>query len=203
MSFVGPYGVYHSVYDNYFWMTHFGDPGLRYTAALAKIWARMIIDLACRPILPLDYETYAHELRTHVSDWALKHDPRKEKAEGLLAGLGKMEKAASTVRPYLFDPEKAGRIGADDLRQINRLLISLERDFTKPQGIPGRPWYKHLVFGARYTYAVLLLPALTEAAESGDIRAVDSAIKDLENAVSAATAHLEEIAGLAGKKPVS
>ena len=196
MSFVGPYGVYHSVYDNYFWMTHFGDPGLKYTAALAKIWAHLIIDLACRPILPLDYATYARELRTYLSDWAAKHDPGKQKAGRILDKLGKMEKAASTVRPFLFDLEKAGRIGQDDVKQINGLLISLERDFTDPQGLPRRPWYKHLVFGARYTYAVLLLPALTEASEAGDEPAVEAAIRDLENAVSAATAKLEKIGAL-------
>ncbi len=201
MSFVGPYGVYHSVYDNHFWMTHFGDPGMKYTAALAKIWAHMIIDLAGRPVLPLDYETYARELGTYVSDWAAKHDPEKRKAGELMARLGKMEKAASEVRPYLFEWEKARSIGQDDLRQINRLLISLERDFTVPRGIPRRPWYKHLVFGARYTYAVLLLPALTEASEAGDEQAVDAAVKNLENAISAATAKLDEISGLAAKKP--
>jgi N-acetylated-alpha-linked acidic dipeptidase len=201
MSFSGDYGVYHSVYDNHYWMTHFGDPGMKYTATMVKIWAHMIIDLACRPALPLDFETYARELRTYISDWAAKHDPAKRKAGGLLDRLGKMEKAASEVRPYLFDWEKDGSIGQDDLKQINRLLISLERDFTDPQGIPRRPWYKHLVFGARYTYAVLLLPALTEASEAGDEQAVGVAIKNLENAVSAATAKLEQISGLAGKKP--
>ena len=200
MSFVGPYGVYHSVYDNFFWMTHFGDPGMKYTAAMARLWAHLIIDLACRPVLPLDYESYARELRTYVSDWATKHDPEKRKAGELLARIAKMEKAASEIRPYLFDLEKAGSIGQDDLKQINRLLISLERDFTDPQGIPRRPWYKHLVFGARYTYAVLLLPALTEASEAGDEPAVGVAIENLENAVSAATAKLEQISRLTGKK---
>jgi len=196
MSFVGPYGVYHSVYDNYYWMTHFGDPGLKYSEAMARIWAHIIIDLACLPVLPLDYETYARELQVYVSDWAAKHDPGERKAERLLNGLKKMEKAASSVRPYLFNRNKAGHIVPNDLKQINQLLISLERDFTNPRGIPGRPWYKHLVFGARYTYAVLLLPALTEAAESGDERAVNVTIRDLENAVIAATAKLEKIGAL-------
>jgi len=193
MSFSGDYGVYHSAYDNFYWMAHFGDPGMKYTAALTKIWAHMIIDLACRPVLPLDFESYARELRAYVSDWAAKHDPERRKAGQLLARLGEMEKAASEVRPFLFDPEKTGKLKPDDLDRVNRLLISLERDFTDPQGIPHRPWYKHLVFGARTTYAVLLLPALTEASEKGDERAVDAAIKNLENAISAATAKLDEI----------
>ncbi len=193
MSFSGDYGVYHSAYDNFYWMAHFGDPGMKYTAALTKIWAHMIIDLACRPVLPLDFESYARELRAYVSDWAAKHDPERRKAGQLLARLGEMEKAASEVRPFLFDPEKTGKLKPDDLDRVNRLLISLERDFTDPQGIPHRPWYKHLVFGARTTYAVLLLPALTEASEEGDERAVNAAIKNIENAISAATAKLDEI----------
>jgi N-acetylated-alpha-linked acidic dipeptidase len=200
MFFSGDYGVYHSIYDNYYWMTHFGDPGMKYTASLAKIWAHMIIDLACRPVLPLDFETYARELRTYVSDWTAKYDPGKRKAAGLLARLGKMEKAAAEVRPILFDLEKTREIDEDVLRRINRLLISLERDFTEPEGIPRRPWYKHLVFGARYTYEVLLLPALTEASEAGDDTGVGAAIKDLEDAISAATAKLEQITALAAEK---
>jgi N-acetylated-alpha-linked acidic dipeptidase len=199
MSFDGDYGVYHSVYDNYYWMSHFGDPGMKYTATMARIWAHLIIDLACRPILPLDYETYARELRTYVSDWTTKYDPGKKKAVKLVEGLEKMEKAGAGVRPLLFDIEKADTISPDNLKRINELIIGLERDFTEPQGIPHRPWYKHLVFGARYTYAVLLLPALAEASEAGDGPAVDAAIKNLENAVSAATARLEQISGLAGK----
>jgi N-acetylated-alpha-linked acidic dipeptidase len=199
MSFVGPYGVYHSVYDNYFWMTHFGDPGMKYSAALARIWAHIIIDLACRPVLPLDYETYARHLLSYVSDWAAKYEPGKAKARRLLERLEKMGRAAAEVRPLIFDSEITRGIDRAVLKRINGLIIGLERAFTDPQGIPRRPWYKHLVFGARYTYAVLLLPALTEASEAGDSQAVDAAIRDLENAVSAATVRLEKISRLARK----
>jgi N-acetylated-alpha-linked acidic dipeptidase len=37
-----------------------------------------------------------------------------------------------------------------------------------PDGIPGRPWFKHILYGARYTYAHLELPGLTEAVEKQD-----------------------------------
>lgn len=196
MSFGGDYGVYHSAYDNYYWMSHFGDPGMHYTAALARIWGHMIVELACRPLLPLDFETYGRELRKYLGDWAEKHDLKKRKSQPLFVHLRKMEKAASRIRPYLFDPERARKIAPEALKKANKLLLSMERDLTSPSGIPGRPWYKHLIFGARTTYDVLLLPELTEAAEVGDDRRVATAIMNLEKAVAAVTAKLEQVAVL-------
>ncbi|HWC45181.1 MAG TPA: M28 family metallopeptidase, partial [Casimicrobiaceae bacterium] len=46
MDFDGPYGVYHSVYDDYYWMTHFGDPGFNYMTAMSEVWGRMAMRLA-------------------------------------------------------------------------------------------------------------------------------------------------------------
>jgi len=200
MSFAGDYGVYHSVYDNYYWMSHFGDPGMRYTAALAKIWAHMIIDLACRPVLPLDWEGYSGELQTYVAGWAEKHDPEKKKSAKLLALLQKMKETAMPLRPYLLDAARAAALEPDIRQSVNKRLIGLEREFTDPTGTPNRPWYKHLVFGARYTYAVLLLPALTEASEAADEKAEVTALQKLEKSAAAAIARLEQITSFLGKE---
>ena len=196
MSFAGDYGVYHSVYDNYYWMTHFGDPGMLYTAALAKIWAHMIIDLACRPLLPLDWAVYAREMRGYLAGWAERHDPEKKKSASLFVLLREMEEAAARLTPYLFDPGKGSVRAPAARRRINELIIGLERAFTDPEGIPHRPWYKHLVFGARYTYAVLLFPELTEASEAADDDGVLTALANLEKSASAAVARLKQIASL-------
>jgi hypothetical protein len=133
----------------------------------------MIVKPRLPAVLPWTESAGNSDVRLRL---ATKHDPENRKAGELLARIGKMEKAASEIRPYLFDLEKAGSIGPEDLKQINRLLISLERDFTDPQGIPRRPWYKHLVFGARYTYAVLC-SRVDQASEAGDGPPVGVAIK--------------------------
>src|SRR5579885_2578192 len=52
--------------------------------------------------------------------------------------------------------------------QINHGMMQLERNWLNPEGIPGRPWFKHILYGARYTYAHLELPGLTEAVERQD-----------------------------------
>ena len=46
MSFDGPYGVYHSMYDNHQWVARIGDPGFRYHAAMARLWGVMALRLA-------------------------------------------------------------------------------------------------------------------------------------------------------------
>jgi len=197
MTFSGDYGVYHSMYDNYYWMSHFGDPGMHYTATLARIWAHMVIDLSCRHLIPLDYETYTRELRKYLEDWAELYDSRRKKSKGLFLLLSDMEKRALVLTPYLMG-KKTGieHIPEENIQKANQLLIQIERDFTDPKGIPYRDWFKHLVFGARYTYDVLLFPALTEAAEAGDEDKVDQSLLDLEESVKKATLKLEEISKL-------
>jgi hypothetical protein len=88
---------------------------------------------------------------------------------------------------------------ADKRREVNRLLIEVERDFALPEGIPNRSWFKHLVFGTRSTYAALLLPELTEAAEAGNADGVRIAIAHLEAAVRKVALKLKNIAEVLGQ----
>lgn len=203
MSFSGDYGVYHSMYDNYYWMSHFGDPGMHYTATLARIWAYMAIELASSPLLPLDFESYARELENYLKEWTSVYDPSGKRSEKLFELIKEMGKKASHIIPYILGSKREKKEYAEETTyKINRLLVEIDRDFTITQGIPDRNWYKHLIFGARYTYAVLLLPALTEAAETGDESGISQSIIQLENAVKKATSKLKEISEILEAKNV-
>jgi N-acetylated-alpha-linked acidic dipeptidase len=200
MSFNGDYGVYHSRYDDYYWMTHFGDPGMRYTAALAKIWARQAIDLSSRPLLPLDYEAYAAAIKDYLHKWAKPFDPSKKKLGKLLGLVEEMRKSASTLNPLIFaSPGKEIVLSVEKAKEANRLLLAIERDFSLSDGIPNRNWFKHLIFGTRSTYAALLLPELREAAEAGNEKGVAAAIAHLEAALQKINAKLKALADLLGK----
>ena len=197
MSFSGAYGVYHSVYDDYYWMTHFGDPGMRYTLALDRIWARIAVSLAAQPLVPLDYETYAVELKGYLEEWAKRFDPQRTKTVKLFGLVEEMRKAAAAIGPGAAgETPSATDIAPETRREANRLLIGIERDFALPDGIPGRAWFKHLVFGTRSTYEALLLPELTEAAEAGNEGGEAAAVTHLEEALVRVTARLLKIAGL-------
>ena len=43
MGFNGDYGVYHSAYDSFYWMDHFGDPSFVYHVAAAQLWGTLAI----------------------------------------------------------------------------------------------------------------------------------------------------------------
>ena len=206
MSFAGDYGVYHSVYDDYYWMTHFGDPGMRYTKALDAIWARIALGLAGNALVPLDYETYAVELKGYLKEWAKRFDPEQKRTGRLMGLVEEMRRTAAGVSPALFGGKAAGtEKGAETPLQrekrleANRLLLEVERCFSLPEGIPGRNWFKHLVFGTRSTYAALLLPELTEAAEAGNEQGVTVAIAHLEQALDKVISKLKEIARILGE----
>lgn len=66
LSFAGPAFPYHSCYDNFDWMTKFGDPGFQHHKALTEVLALLILELADSPILPLDNEIYATHIRGYV-----------------------------------------------------------------------------------------------------------------------------------------
>ncbi|MGB6403882.1 MAG: transferrin receptor-like dimerization domain-containing protein, partial [Candidatus Sulfotelmatobacter sp.] len=62
----------------------------------------------------------------------------------------------------------SGTIDSKLADTINRGAMQVERNWLNPDGIPGRPWFKHILYGARFTYAHLELPGLTEAVEKQD-----------------------------------
>ena len=61
--------------------------------------------------------------------------------------------------------------------------MEVERNWLHPSGIAGRPWYRHLLYACRNTYAHLELPGLTEAVESGDASLTRQQAAVLESAL--------------------
>jgi N-acetylated-alpha-linked acidic dipeptidase len=63
----------------------------------------------------------------------------------------------------------AGAVSLDAGRRakLNALLQGLEQSLTDPKGLPGREWYRHLVYapGLLTGYGVKTLPGVREAAE--------------------------------------
>jgi N-acetylated-alpha-linked acidic dipeptidase len=193
LSFGGPYGVYHSMYDDFFWVNRFADPGYRYQTLMARYWGTLALRLAGADVLPFDLEAYARHLRGFVDALAAEVGGGRLDLAGLRSRVDAFEAAGRRLNEARgralasgLDPALAGR--------VNRGLIDLERNWLDPEGLPGRPWFKHTLYASRYTYAHLELPGLTEAAEENDwARATRQAVI-VERALDRNVALVEDLA---------
>src|SRR6185369_12301781 len=68
MGFNGDYGVYHSAYDSFYWMDHFGDPGFQYHVTVAQLWGTLAMRLAEADGLSFDYTDYASQVREYFNE---------------------------------------------------------------------------------------------------------------------------------------
>ena len=169
MTFDGPYGVYHSAYDSHYWVKAIGDPGFRYHALMSQLWGTLALRLANADVLPYALDEQAASLREFVR--ALDKIPNLagnldtgslvERTRALRAAARRLDHRVSTALAN-------GTLTPDAANRLNQDLLAFEGNWANPEGIPGRPWFKHLLYAPRYTYAAMTLPGITEAAERGD-----------------------------------
>ena len=57
---------YHSNYDSFYWMSHFGDPGFLYHRAMARVLGRMLAEMSNTVLVPFSATTYADELGRYL-----------------------------------------------------------------------------------------------------------------------------------------
>jgi N-acetylated-alpha-linked acidic dipeptidase len=197
LQFDGPYGVYHSMYDDHFWIEHFGDPGFRYHALMSQLWGVLALRLANADALPFDFGAYGRSLRDFVNELQAHN-----KLEGqldlapLLNAIAGFEHQGDALNAAVQHRLSSGSPDARVLDQVNRAQMQVEANWLHPDGIPGRPWFKHMLYGARYTYAHLELPGLTEAVESKDWPVARQHLDLLLQAIGKNTGLLRSTAGL-------
>ena len=63
-------GVYHSVYDSYYWYTHFSDGDFTHSAALSRVIGTALLRLADADVLPFEFKGTAAALRGYVDEIA-------------------------------------------------------------------------------------------------------------------------------------
>ncbi len=196
LEFDGPYGVYHSLYDDFYWMNHFGDPGYKYHALMTQVWGTLALRLANADVLPYDFEAYGKNIHSFVDELDVKSRVHEHlDLKPLYARIDEFESAGRELNGSIAagDAGKPGGVSdAAALNRVNAELMQVERNWCNPEGIPGRPWFKHTLYAARFTYAHLELPGLTEAAEAGDWKRAAEQEKILETELEKNIALLQQ-----------
>ena len=171
LQFNGPYGVYHSAYDDFYWINHFGDPGYRYETLMTQLWGALSLRLANSDILPYDFSFYAQQIHLYLRELdASNHVSKHMNLAPLNRHIAAFEKSARELNAAIAQALASGKISPAAADVLNRSLMQVEHNWCNPAGIPGRPWFKHDIYAARFTYAHLELPGITEAAESSHWR---------------------------------
>jgi N-acetylated-alpha-linked acidic dipeptidase len=193
LDFEGPYGVYHSMYDDFYWINHFGDPGYRYHTLMSQLWGVLALRLANADLLPFDFGEYGDTLNQFVDELAKGKDMSQLELQPLRAAIADFAAAGRELDAAAQKTLASGKLDAKAAEHVNQGAMQVERNWLNPHGIPGRPWFKHMLYGARYTYAHLELPGLTEAVEKGDWTTAREQATLIEQALAKNTSLLRDL----------
>src|ERR1035441_7418691 len=207
LQFDGPYGVYHSAYDDFYWMNHFGDPGYRYHTLMTQYWGVTALRLANADLLPFDFASYASNIRQFVDELAKGNNMWGQPPPAVRPGEARQPLDLQSVLRAIDEFEAAGKHFNESLSRklasgpidpklaltLNHGMMLVERNWLNPDGIPGRPWFKHILYGARFTYAHLELPGLTEAVEKQDWPVAKQQAEILQRALATNSKLLDQL----------
>lgn len=195
-GFGGPAGTYHSTYDTFAWMEKFGDTDFKYHAAAARIGSAMVVRMASADVLPYDYVEFANTMRRYLP--AMRRGfAQKGWDSTAVAPLGVaidgLERAAAQFA-VVRDSMLRNTLSKETREATNKSLLKVERAFTRPSGLKGRPWYRSLIYVADVDngYSNMNFPGVNEAIRSGEGDVAKAEIADLVQRFGAASAALDE-----------
>jgi N-acetylated-alpha-linked acidic dipeptidase len=164
----GPYGVYHSVYDNYNWYIKNADPTFVYLQQQARVFGVEILHMADADILPYDYQLYGHAIQSYVNAAAKRAQEKGLKLNFEKASLAAARMAFMGERLYVVQTRGGIHI---PLAEFNEHLRKAEATLLSDAGLPNRPWYKHMIYApGEYTgYAAVTIPGISEGMDAGDL----------------------------------
>src|SRR4030095_11548176 len=136
-------GIYHSIYDDFYWFTHFSDTEFVYGRALAQAAGTAIMRLADAELLPFEYANFSDTMQSYVKELkTLAQKSRDEIAErnreleeGVFAAMTdprvtSVPPAKEIVPPFLnFAPldnatEALARAGAEYRKALDKAMAN-------------------------------------------------------------------------------
>lgn len=173
-GFVGEPYPYHSCYENFDWMSRFGDPGFQYHKVLGQFWGLLLLQVADSPVLPFDLNEYATHVRTYVTELE-----EYAKSKEIPVVRGPSSNAARDVSVNIQPLYDAADKFQQDAAQFHRWseawndavwgsggyennILAVQRmghnarmalfethllDLEEGGGIPNRTQFKHILFG--------------------------------------------------------
>jgi N-acetylated-alpha-linked acidic dipeptidase len=167
---------YHSIYDDFYWFTHYSDTDFAYGRALAQTMGTMVARLADAEVLPFQFTDFADTIRNYLTElkklsadqradieernkqieegvYQAITDPRKKSVAPSTEGLppylnfAPLENAVAALSRSADEYENAlAKAGDHASPAVNAKLIASERVLTDNAGLPNRPWFRHMIY---------------------------------------------------------
>jgi N-acetylated-alpha-linked acidic dipeptidase len=224
-------GIYHSIYDDFYWYTHFSDTDFVYGKALAQTVGLTVMRLADADVLPYRFTNLADAASGYLKEVQelLKQkqeqvkEQNREVEDGVFAAVNdprrpKVTPKLESAPPYInFAPlqnavdalaksgehyNKAvaavlkGSPDAAKLAALNAKLLTAEQLLLNPDGLPTRPYYKHMLYApGLYTgYSPKTVSGIRESIELKDYKLAESEVPRVAKAVNDEAAFVEQMA---------
>jgi N-acetylated-alpha-linked acidic dipeptidase len=160
----GPYGVYHSTFDDYAWYIQNADPHFEYLQEMARVLGLEAVRMADVDVLPLDYTEYAREITAYIK--AAKQKSKDAEFGGL--DFAPAEAAAARLAAAAESAHQQEIAASGDLGRLNHALRETETALLSDAGLPNRPWYRHEIYapGEFTGYAAVVIPGVNEAIDA-------------------------------------
>jgi N-acetylated-alpha-linked acidic dipeptidase len=169
-------GQYHSIYDDFYFYTHFEDTDFQYGRALAQTAGTMMMRMADADVIPFQFvdqadtihkyvtevKKLADDMRTQIknrnddlADGAYKAaaDPKKTSVPPPVDivppyfNFAPLDQACDDLTAAAADYEKTfSDHGASDKGAVNDVLLQTEHTLTDPAGLPNRSWFEHMIY---------------------------------------------------------
>ncbi|XP_010632018.1 N-acetylated-alpha-linked acidic dipeptidase 2 isoform X8 [Fukomys damarensis] len=163
------YPVYHTIYETFELVENFYDPMFKKQLSVAQLRGALVYELADSTIIPFNIQDYAKDLENYAAsifNLAKKHNQQLRdygvSFDSLFSAVKNFSEAASDFHRRLTQLDLNNPIA---VRIMNDQLMLLERAFIDPLGLPGRRFYRHIIFApsSHNKYAGESFPGIYDA----------------------------------------
>ena len=186
----GPFGVYHSAYDNFDWFTRFIDPGLGLTVQQARIFGLEVLHMADADVVPADETAYAEAIRGYIDQARMRARSHGMNLD-FTAALAASESFTAAARVV----QGTQPTSPADATRLNAAILAAEHALILPDGLPLRPWYRQAIYapGLDTGYAPEVLPGVNDAIDAADVPRAQAQLAALAAALARAAQTLDAV----------
>ena len=127
-------GIYHSIYDDFYWYTHFSDIDFAYSRALAQAGSTSMVRLADADLLPFQFTDFADDVKMYVREVEKFADKQREEIQETNQKIAEgMYEATADPRYSWVTPKKEEVPPHLNFAPLDNAVESLERSSAEYQ----------------------------------------------------------------------